>query len=66
MVDKNTHKIQALISDEDFVMIQRFLFWDNVNGAKHRGLSAWVRNLIKEEIARRPDIDKESIKNARR
>ena len=66
MKDKATHKIQAMLTDEEFVTLQRIIFWDEVNGKKFRGLSSWVRNLIQEEIERRPDTDKQSIKNARR
>lgn len=66
MEEKNTQTVQSLISEHDYVMIQRIMFWDNVNGAKHRGLSSWIRKLIKEEIARRPEEDKLSIKSAKR
>lgn len=66
MEEKNTQKVQSLISEHDYVMVQRIMFWDNVNGAKHKGLSAWLRNLIKEEIARRPEEDKLSLRNAKR
>lgn len=66
MKDKATHKIQALLTEEEFVMLQRIMFWDGVNGKKFRGLSSWVRNLIQEEIDRRPDSDKQSLKNVRR
>ena len=63
---KNTQKVQALISEEDYVMIQRIMFWDNVNGKSHKGLSSWLRTLIREEIERRPEEDKLSLRNAKR
>ena len=63
---KNVQKVQALISEEDYVMIQRIMFWDNVNGKYHKGLSSWLRTLIREEIQRRPEEDKLSLRNAKR
>lgn len=66
MINKNTFKVQALISEETFLTLQRIIFWDKVNGKEVRSTSAWVRELIEEEIKRRPDTDKQSIKNFKR
>ena len=63
---KNLQKVQALISEEDYLTIQRIMFWDSVNGKPHKGLSSWLRNLIQEEIERRPEADKLSIRNYKR
>jgi hypothetical protein len=63
---KNTQKVQAMITEEEYIDIQRIYFWDGVNGKKFRGMSSWLRNLIQEEIARRPEEDKQSIRNIKR
>jgi hypothetical protein len=65
-MEKNTQKVQALISEPEYIAIQRIMFWDQVNGKKYRGLSGWLRNLIQEEIERRPEEDKQSIRNAKK
>lgn len=66
MINKNTFKVQALISEETYLTLQRIIFWDKVNGKDVRSTSAWVRQLIEEEIKKRPDTDKQSIKNFKR
>ena len=66
MINKNTFKVQALISEETYLTLQRIIFWDKVNGKDVRSTSAWVRELIEEEIKKRPDTDKQSIKNFKR
>jgi hypothetical protein len=66
MINKNTFKVQALISEEDYLTLQRIIFWDKVNGSNINSTSAWVRNLIQAEIESRPDTDKQSIKNFKR
>lgn len=63
---KNTQKVQAMITEDEYIQIQRIMFWDSVNGKRFRGLSSWLRNLIQEEIARRPEEDKQSIRNIKR
>jgi hypothetical protein len=63
---KDNQKVQAIVSEEEYIAIQRIMFWDQVNGKKFRGMSSWLRNLIQEEIARRPEEDKQSIRNAKK
>ncbi len=60
-MEKRTKKIQVLISENELMQLHRILFWDQTKGSNVRSLSTLCRNILIEEIQRRPEEDLKSI-----
>ena len=60
---KCTEKIQSLLTDDEFVQLNRLIFWDQTKGSKHKTISSYVRHLIKKELLSRPVEDYKPIKH---
>ena len=56
-----TQKVQALITEDEFVNLNRLVFWDQTKGSKHGSLSSYIRYLIKKELTSRPEEDYKPI-----
>ena len=56
-----TEKVQALITEEEYVNLNRLVFWDQTKGSKIGTLSSYIRHLIKKELASRPEEDYKPI-----
>ncbi len=56
-----TQKVQALITEDEFVNLNRLVFWDQTKGNKNGTLSSYIRYLIKKELASRPEEDYKPI-----
>lgn len=64
---KRTHKLQALITEEEFVQLSRMQFWAGVDGKPEaRSLSTFVRHLLIQAIENAPEENKQSVKNYRK
>ena len=49
-MDKRTHTIQALITEEEYVTLKRMQFWANVKGLEEgKSLSGFVRHLLQKD-----------------
>lgn len=60
---KCTEKIQSLLTDDEYMQLNRLIFWDQTKGSKNRTISSYVRHLIKKELASRPAEDYKPIKH---
>lgn len=58
---KRQEKVQALLTDEEFVNLNRLVFWDQTKGNPCKSLSSYIRDLIKKELASRPKEDYKPI-----
>lgn len=63
-MEKRTHTIQALITEEEYVTLKRMQFWASAKELEEgKSLSGFVRHLLQKAIAETPLEDKQSIKN---
>lgn len=61
---KKTYKVQALITEEQYVTLKRMQFWAGIKEEdKGKSLSTYVRYLIQEAIDKAPLEEKQSVKN---
>ena len=60
-MDKRIRKIQVLLSEDELIMLHRILFWDQTKGSNVRSMSTLCRNILLEEISRRPEEDLKPI-----
>jgi hypothetical protein len=60
-MEKRTRKIQILMTEEEIQSLYRILFWDQAKGSETRTISSLCRNILKEEIERRPEEDLKPI-----
>lgn len=61
---KNTHKIQVLLSETEFLMLKRMQFWSGLEGEPSaKSLSSFVRNILQNHIDDAPRELKQSVKN---
>jgi hypothetical protein len=64
---KRTYKLQALVTEEEFVTLKRMQFWANLDGDHDaRSLSTFARKLLLQAIANAPEEMKQSVKNYRK
>jgi len=67
MKEKKTIKLQSLVTETQYVNLNKMLFWDGVNETTTtRSLSKYINEILQKEMDSRPSEDFESTKNLRK
>ena len=61
---KKTYKVQALITEEQFVILKRMQFWSGIKEEpRGKSVSTYIGYLIQKAIDEAPEEEKQSFKN---